>query len=86
MLMKEYPGVVWSCFATNTRTVAPSWDVIDEIDGNPLSQEDSQYHVSVNHTVLCENVENIVARKMVRFLYLPDTRISMDSLFYELTI
>lgn len=70
----------------NTRTIAPSWDVIDEIDGNPLWQEDSQYHVSVNHTVLCENVENIVAKKMVRFLYLPDIRLNIDSLFYELTI
>jgi hypothetical protein len=67
-------------------TVALSWDAIDEIDGNPLSQEDFQYHASINHTVLCENVENIVAKKMVRFLYLPDTRISMDSRFYELTI
>ncbi|MDW7726141.1 MAG: hypothetical protein SCH70_03360 [Candidatus Methanoperedens sp.] len=85
MLMRAFPGRVWSCFSNSSSNTLPSWNVMEELNGIDLKKEDWQYHVSINHTVMCENIENLVAKKDMQFCYYPDQRDRMDTFFYELT-
>jgi hypothetical protein len=54
ILIRYYPGRVWSAF-TNSSSNIPIWNTIKEINGLPLPEDDWQYHVSINHTAMCEN-------------------------------
>jgi len=60
--MRYYPGRVWSAF-TNSGSNIPIWNTIKEINGLPLPEDDWQYHVSINHTAMCENTEAIINRR-----------------------
>ena len=37
----------------------PIWNTVKELNRNLLPEEDWQYHVSIKHTAMCENIENI---------------------------
>jgi hypothetical protein len=71
ILMRYYPGRVWSAF-TNSGSNIPIWNTIKEINGLPLPEDDWQYHVSVNHTAMCENTESIINRRSLGIYYFPE--------------
>ncbi len=56
-----------------------------ELNRNPLPEEDWQYHVSINHTAMCENTENIAARLNLGICYFPEQQARMDVLLYEIS-
>lgn len=84
ILMRAYPGKVWSVF-TNSGSNMPIWNTVKEIDRNPLPEEDWQYHVSINHTAMCENTENIAAKRNLGICYFPEQQARMDVLLYEIS-
>lgn len=84
MLMRSFPGRVWGVFTSGNNPL-PHWDTITELKGTNLQQEDWQYHVSINHTAMCENLENIVARQGINIFYFPEQQSRMDVFLYELS-
>ncbi len=84
ILMRAYPGKVWSVF-TNSGSNMPIWNTVKELDRNPLPEEDWQYHVSINHTAMCENTETIAARRNLGICYFPEQQARMDVLLYEIS-
>lgn len=55
-MFRKRPGKFFSCFYKESAFM-PEWDTITVgPDGLPLAQSDYQYHVTVNHTMLCDNV------------------------------
>ncbi|MDW7727677.1 MAG: hypothetical protein SCH70_11320 [Candidatus Methanoperedens sp.] len=84
MLMRDFPGRVWAVF-TSGNAPLPHWDTITEIKSTNLQQDDWQYHVSINHTAMCENLENTVARQEINIFYFPEQQPRMDVFLYELS-
>ena len=82
--MRHYPGRVWSAF-TNSSSNIPIWNTINEINGLPLPEEDWQYHVSVNHTAMCENTETIINRRNLGIYYFPEQAARTDVFIFEIS-
>lgn len=82
--MRHYPGRVWSAF-TNSGSNIPIWNTINEINGLPLPEEDWQYHVSVNHTAMCENTETIINRRNLGIYYFPEQAARTDVFIFEIS-
>jgi len=53
-IFTHLPGKAFSCFYKES-TPRPTFEIINEEKGYPLRQQDYQYHVTVNHTSLCDN-------------------------------
>jgi hypothetical protein len=84
ILMRHYPGRVWSAF-TNSGSNIPIWNTINEINGLPLPEDDWQYHVSVNHTAMCENTEAIINRRNLGIYYFPEQAARTDVFIFEIS-
>ncbi|MBU3965801.1 MAG: hypothetical protein KKG76_00255 [Euryarchaeota archaeon] len=84
ILMRHYPGRVWSAF-TNSGSNIPIWNTINEINGIPLPEDDWQYHVSVNHTAMCENTEAIINRRNLGIYYFPEQAARTDVFIFEIS-
>ncbi len=82
ILMRLYPGKVWGAF-TNSGSNIPIWNTVRDVNGIPLPEEDWQYHVSVNHTAMCENTETIINRRNLGIYYLPDQAARTDVFIFE---
>lgn len=55
-MFKMKPGKFFSCFYKDSAFM-PEWETITEgPDRVPLNQSDYQYHVTVNHTMMCDDV------------------------------
>jgi hypothetical protein len=84
ILMRYYPGRVWSAF-TNSGSNIPVWNTIKEINGLPLPEDDWQYHVSINHTAMCENTEAIINRRNLGIYYFPEQAARTDVFIFEVS-
>lgn len=60
-------------------------NMIREVNGTPLPKEDCQYRVPINHTAMCETIENITARRNLGLCYFPEQQACMDILLYEIS-
>ena len=57
-MFKLKPGKFHACFYKDSAFM-PEWETITNgPDGLPLAQQDYQYHVTVNHTMMCDAVLN----------------------------
>ncbi|MDP2766910.1 MAG: hypothetical protein Q8O41_05600 [Candidatus Methanoperedens sp.] len=65
---------------TSGESNIPIWNTVKELNRNPLPEEDWQYHVSINHTAMCENTENIAAMRNLGICYFPEQQARMDIL------
>ena len=68
---------VWSAF-TKFGFKYPIWNTIKEINGLPLPEDDWQYHVSINHTAMCENTESIINGWSLGIYYFPEQAARTD--------
>lgn len=59
------PGKAFSCFYKES-TPRPTFEIINEEKGYPLRQQDYQYHVTVNHTSLCDTTLSAIDSKRLR--------------------
>jgi hypothetical protein len=75
-------GVDWG---DKTRWVLVARNTINEINGLPLPEEDWQYHVSVNHTAMCENTEAIINRRNLGIYYFPEQAARTDVFIFEIS-
>jgi len=74
--MSYFPGRVWSAF-TNSGSNIPIWNTIKEINGLYLRRIDEEYHVSINHTAICENTESIINKRNLGIYYFPEQAASL---------
>ena len=65
------PGQAFSCFYKES-SPRPTFEIIREEKGYPLRQQDFQYHVTVNHTSLCDNSLSAIDSKQLRIPIDPD--------------
>jgi hypothetical protein len=70
---------------TNSGSNILIWNTINEINGIPLPEDDWQYHVSVNHTAVCENTEAIINRRNLGIYYYPDQAARTDVFIFEIS-
>lgn len=55
-MFKNRPGKFYSCFYKDSAFM-PEWNIITTgTDNYPLHHNDYQYHVTVNHTMMCDDV------------------------------
>lgn len=54
-LFKMHPGKVYSCFYKES-VFSPTFEIIDKANGLYLPKDKFQYHVTVDHTSMCDNV------------------------------
>lgn len=55
-MFKRMPGKFYSCFYRES-AFKPEWNIITESkDGYPLMSDDYQYHVTIDHTLLCDSL------------------------------
>ncbi|GFO97373.1 hypothetical protein ig2599ANME_1574 [groundwater metagenome] len=52
---------------------------IKEINGLSLAEDDWQYHVSINHTAMCEHTESIINRRSLGIYYFPEQAASLKN-------
>ena len=62
---EQLPGKAYSCFYKES-VPKPYFEVVDEEKGMPMKRSDYQYHVSVNHTSLCDNVLDAIDSKRLQ--------------------
>jgi hypothetical protein len=82
--MSNYPGRVWSAF-THSGSNIPIWNTIKEVNGLSLAEDDWQYHVSINHTSMCENTEAIINRGNLGIYYFPAQAARTDVFIFEVS-
>ncbi len=78
ILMRYYLGRMWGAF-TNSGSNILIYNTIKEINGLPPPEDDWQYHVSVNHTAMCENTESIIKRRSLGIYYFPEQAASLKN-------
>lgn len=54
-LFQAYPSEVYACFYKDSAFV-PLYQQVDEINGEMVGKDDIQYHVSINHSALCDSL------------------------------
>jgi len=65
------PGKMYSCFYKEA-AFKPEWDVIDNERGELLPPDEYQYHVTTNHTSLCDNVMTAVDNQKLKISFADD--------------
>jgi hypothetical protein len=61
------------------------YDETLSLNGLPLPEEDWQYHVSINHSAMCENTEAIINRRSLGIYYFLEQAARTDVFIFEIS-
>jgi len=67
IVFRAFPQQAWACFYGSDKLLRPQYEVIKSVSGAPLNPTDYQYHVSIHHSSICEEVAARLDEGKIRF-------------------
>jgi len=67
IVFRAFPQMAWACFYGSNTLLKPQFETIRSVSGAPLDPSDYQYHVSIHHKSLCEEVTALLDEGKVKF-------------------